>query len=141
MLDSEWPKGLHLRGLVLLNLKRYRESKKEFNRLLKIKPDHAAAKKNIKEINNKLFNIPNEDGEAKSKKSQNSEKETEVKKEGSTEETDKQSSPKESDKNGKDVSTPGSAEKEGEHKKDNVENSKTTTSPTTPHNTNEKISQ
>lgn len=54
MLDSDWPKGLHLRGITLEKLERLEEARKDFTRLLQSKPNDEKAKQRIQLISKKL---------------------------------------------------------------------------------------
>jgi len=54
MLDSEWPKGMHLRGLVLEKLERLSEAKREFERLLEINPNHKVGTTRLEDLNKRL---------------------------------------------------------------------------------------
>lgn len=53
MLDSEWKKGLHLRGLTLEHMKRLKEAKSVFERLLKQDPKHKVRNR-LNRINKEL---------------------------------------------------------------------------------------
>jgi len=54
MLDSDWPKGMHLRGLVLEKLNRLEEAKREFERLVEIDPDHKVGNTRLADLNKRL---------------------------------------------------------------------------------------
>jgi len=54
MLDSDWPKGMHLRAIVLEKLGRLQGAKRELQRLVEIAPDHKVGNTRLAELNKRL---------------------------------------------------------------------------------------